>query len=357
MAFPDGWAKKVAVTVPDGQVAGSLAGFSVLLTHANASFPASLFADARSDGGDIRASSDAAGTAQLPVDLIAYDAGGTLVMRVKVDLTDGAANTVWIWYGAASETLPAATDTYGRHNAYDANWVGYWPLESDGTNRTAATADLTAFNAPTFQAGKVGAGVLLDDASSEYLERSDAVVTAAPLTLAAWVRVDALPGDQTVLCLGRTGGSPAQNHYLLLNVDGAGVVEAQARDSSTAAHKSTAGSVSVGTWAHCAGVFASASSRVAYKDAVAGAEETTTRTPALMDRTVIGRRQRATPDNYVSGDVDDAQVHSAARSAAWLTTEYNQAGAPATFATWGAPQDTTGGGGGNRRRRFFTTAA
>src|SRR5690606_36177203 len=48
---------------------------------------------------------------------------------------------------------------------------------------------------------------------------------------------------------------------------------------------------------------------------------------------------------------DEVQLHTTPRSAAWITTEFNQSDDPATFATAGTPEDAGGDGGEPARFR------
>ena len=77
MAFPTGWARKCAITIDSAQVAGSgtHSDFPVCLTVGNlpsemldkdGSYPAQM------GGGDIRFSSDAAGTTTLPCHVLEF---------------------------------------------------------------------------------------------------------------------------------------------------------------------------------------------------------------------------------------------------------------------------------------------
>ncbi|WP_372899169.1 hypothetical protein, partial [Stieleria sp.] len=99
MAFPTGWTRKCELTFASTPTAD----LAALFTEDN--LPSEMF-DADGDnpalngGGDIRFSSDSAGTSQLPCEVVSFvtdndPANGTAQVWVKVP----AAASVWVWYG------------------------------------------------------------------------------------------------------------------------------------------------------------------------------------------------------------------------------------------------------------------
>ncbi len=91
---------------------------------------------------------------------------------------------------------------------------------------------------------------LFDDASSQYLERTSAVLTATPITLAAWFYLDdaADPADFTILSLSASTGT----EYWTTDVErsgGSAYVRAVAQSGATS-DVSTRTTVSMNTWHH-----------------------------------------------------------------------------------------------------------
>lgn len=98
----------------------SLTNFPVSITEASLTgggVATSLFANCRSDGGDIRFYSDSAGTTQIAHELVSIDTGGgTIELHVKVPSVSTTANTsIYMRYGDTELTLQANDSTYGRN--------------------------------------------------------------------------------------------------------------------------------------------------------------------------------------------------------------------------------------------------
>ena len=75
----------------------------------------------KSDGGDLRLYSDAAGLNRLPIDIITITTGVTpkLVMRLLVNITDVTADqTVYAAWGNGASTQPAVDAAYGQYATY-----------------------------------------------------------------------------------------------------------------------------------------------------------------------------------------------------------------------------------------------
>ena len=100
---------RAPLTIPAAQVlASQTAGLRAVLTAA--SFPAALFDGtdgAQADGGDIRFSSDQAGTSALSYELLGFDKpGGTVLVAVEIGLLSQVTDTVvYIWWKSQSAAL------------------------------------------------------------------------------------------------------------------------------------------------------------------------------------------------------------------------------------------------------------
>ena len=136
-------------------------------------------------------------------------------------------------------------------------------------------------------------------ASSQYLERDEAVATAVPITMACWFNSTLTATAQTLMGLFNSGDDGV---YMRLKIgEVASNVSAESRSSLAGPSQSNKGNYVANTWHHAAGVWATVSSRTAYLDGAAGTAETTSITPSGLNRTGIGRLGRPSALHYMSG--------------------------------------------------------
>ena len=152
MAFPTGWNYKTKLTQNHTKVnTANQTGFPLGLiwtgTIAGSNLPQAMFdADggraAKSAGEDIRFSTDAAGTTQVPFEIVTFaidndPANVRAEIWVKLPtLSYTADTTFYIWWGNSSATALPVTDTYGRNNVWTA-FLQVWHMT--GTSLTDAT--------------------------------------------------------------------------------------------------------------------------------------------------------------------------------------------------------------------------
>jgi hypothetical protein len=141
-------------------------------------------------------------------------------------------------------------------------------------------------------------------ASSQYLERTSAVVTAAPLTMSCWFNT-ATAASQMLMTLSSNNGSGFNEFDMSLS--SALAVNAGTVDGvSTSQANSTTNGTS-GAWNHACAVYAAANSRAAYVNGGSKGTETTSRTPSSLIRTGIGRRVGLN-NTYMNGLIAEAAI-------------------------------------------------
>lgn len=342
MAFPTGWSRRCAITIDADHVgSGGVSDFDVLLTRA--CLPDEMCSPtdsnaAQANGGDIRFSSDSAGSTQLACDLIAWEKDSShgaddadILIRVKVpSLSSAADTTIYCWYKAGgSETQPAAGDTYGQHNAYDANVGAYWPAGA-GEDRTANNNDLTAAGGLTVGGATLGGMPATDYSGSQYAYAADhASLEPSSLEIAAWVQFDSIATpDGPGLVSKRT--NPGVNSYQLYTYSG------DLYFHTFGASGAIGGAdVSTATRYHIGAVLTASEFKI-FRDNVA----VNTGTPSGLIGNTTGTL-RLGDDHYgnrLDGRMNHVRVEQTGRSTAWRTTRYNNESAPGTFAIAGTPE-------------------
>lgn len=113
-------------------------------------------------------------------------------------------------------------------------------------------------------------------AAGGFLAATSAI-TGLPLTMVVWVK----PANQNMapLWIGTQGLGTRNEHYVEMF---AGSIYAQSVETDLFAASSIAG-VTADEWNHAGGVYASATSRIAYLNGVAATENTTSRNPLLTE--------------------------------------------------------------------------
>jgi hypothetical protein len=109
------------------------------------------------------------------------------------------------------------------------------------------------------------------------------------------------------MSVGVDGGT----HRFVVGIGPTGNVDAQSISGSSGV-SSSSGAVSAGTWAHIGGIFAATNSRQAVLNGAIATANTTSITPAGINRTLIGARILTTPGAFADADI--------AECAAWNAT-------------------------------------
>ena len=114
-----------------------------------------------------------------------------------------------------------------------------------------------------------------------------AILTAAPLSICAWVNSDSATARQVIVSLGLSSG----DHRFTLGLQGdvSDNVEFTTRDTASSVAL-TSTTYSAGTWHHVCGVTAAANSRAAYLDGGGKGTSAGSATPVGIDSASIGRR-------------------------------------------------------------------
>lgn len=154
---------------------------------------------------------------------------------------------------------------------------------------------------------------LFTDASNHYLEIDSPVITEVPFTAAGWFR----PTDGHNGCIWSVVDKDANNAMFAMLITSGGFAEVRTRASTTSdASGTTTNSYTVGAWNHLAIVCTSATLREVYLngDVANKGTSTTSKTPAGIDRTSIGRIGRLSPVLPFNGRIEHVTCWNAALS-------------------------------------------
>jgi hypothetical protein len=187
----DGWAHRIPITIESDDIDATLSdwtmvfdqAFDSVLTQVDGPLDADGTRASLNGGGDIRFSSDEAGTVRLPCDIREWTtdntpASATCEVAVKVpSVSSSVDTTIYMWWGKTGETQPAADADYGQYDAYDDDHEGVWPFRDwNDRTRNGCNADTTTAGDPTV--GQAGGPI----GEHAYFDGNDIRSTSAIIT-------------------------------------------------------------------------------------------------------------------------------------------------------------------------------
>ena len=325
MAFPVG-SSFSAVTIDNTKVSGSanLTDFPVLILGSN--IPSSVYSAMQGDGDDIRFTTDEAGTTEIAFEIVSLDAGAeTGEIWVKIPTLDYNDDTViYIWYGDASLSAYATTDTYGAENV----WSGFQAvshLEADTTDSKGAFDGTN--NSVTFASGKIG-----DDGvfSSAYVEYSNTLkrIGNTNCAISLWFKTSS-SAQQFLYGEGNTANA---NSLLQFYISG-GVVNFGVRNDagSSGAITATQSGLDDGAWHHAYFTKGTTDYKT-YVDGATNGSATITQVPTI-NRSAFATLPRSSEGIFLAGSAGEFRFKDDIPTDAWIVTEFNNQGTPSTFLT------------------------
>jgi hypothetical protein len=149
--------------------------------------------------------------------------------------------------------------------------------------------------------------------SGQYLLRTGAVVTAMPLTLAAWVNLSSLAAASTIINVSSsTADDTYLIHYSLGMTEMSALIENAAGTDDQSAAPTTA--IATGTWYHVCGVFTSSTSRTCY---VNGTGAVTSVVSIAPTSTNINNMSIGVSNAAATGGIDSPAFGTIAFPAIW----------------------------------------
>ncbi len=324
------------ITINNGQVPSTQTDFPVLISLTDTRLKTvSNGGHVNNSGGfDIRPYSDATITTAITgYELVYYNGStGTIEMWVKrSSVADGL--ITYLAYGDAGLNSDASSVTTWSNN-FDAVYhfkdgTALSVLDSvglhNGTNHGA-----------TATSGKIDGAVALASASSQYVDCgtfSDGAL--AGVTLSAWVNATSFPNAYNGVG-GWDASGPTRQAMIWVKSTGKMTFFVQATGSVGYDGTGT-NTLSSATDYFVALTYNGTAGLVGYVNA--GVDGTAAANGAINTHTGVASyigQDPLTAGRFWNGKIDEFRVGLVARSANWITTEYNNQNAPGTFQTLGA---------------------
>lgn len=145
--------------------------------------------------------------------------------------------------------------------------------------------------------------------TSNYLSVGSAVVTAVPLTMAAWFYPNTSPSG-TLVAITNNGSGTNRNCWRLST--SSGVLTVVAADATSADQLATVASVTVGAWNHGCVVCAADNDRRLYLNGGNKVTTTNSRVPSGVNRTAIGVSLFTSPFSSPDANIGEAAIWNVA---------------------------------------------
>lgn len=151
--------------------------------------------------------------------------------------------------------------------------------------------------------------------SSQYFTNSAAILTAPPLTMAAWIYpFSSAPSDQFIIDIHQSAAATFRNSIQLeISVGGSNLVRIRGNTGTASRVASSTTGCPVREWSHACGVSASQTSRAAYRNGGSKGTNAQDGTPGLtVNEMTIGREGGSADTNYFTGLISDIRIYNIA---------------------------------------------
>ena len=203
LQFPNEWNKKIHLQTKTTYIDSGLDNDYYPCLVDESQVNADFWANVENGGGDIRCTTDAAGTNQVPIEVVTCNTSTEkLELWVYLQIHSSTVKDLYIWYDAdRTHTQPDEADQYGR-NAVWADYEAVYHLEEssgsalDATGNHDGTYTKVSGTLPNPVTGKIGSGQDFEYSDSQYIDipdESDFDFTTS-ITVECWASVESLSG-------------------------------------------------------------------------------------------------------------------------------------------------------------------
>ncbi len=324
------------ISINSAQVPSTQTDFPVLVSQTDARFKTIGNSGhvANASGFDIRPYTDS--TLNTPItgyELERYNAStGEVVMWVKVSSLSSSTTPFVLGYGDASLTTDGSSTT-----TWSNSFLGVYHLK-DGTTlsvNSSTGSNNGTNNGATAAAGTIDGGAGFVSASSQYIDLGTGMAPTL-ITMSAWVKATSFPNAyNSVITRFASGGTSYS--AMLVKSTGKLAFFCDATSGDVSYDGTGSHTLSTATWTYLVLTYEQ-SSNIGLKGYVNAAQDGTTANSNFLTTTSATTDIGKDPINagrFWNGVLDEVRVASVARSANWITTEYNNQNAPGTFETLG----------------------
>lgn len=335
--FSSSWNYKVKVEVNPNKVGTTTAVTSMPVYNDCGGFPTTFWTNASSTGADIRVV-ESDDTTETAFELVSFSTTSkTCELHFMADsLGTTSTSTFYIYYGNATATAYAVTDTYGRNNVWTA-YRAIYHMNSLTTDYSGNSRTLSNIN--TVGSATQFLGTSADFTPNDTLEINNSFVNSFPVVITGWINPDIVNGDGNMWSM-----SDNSIHYYQLKV-GRGsdshIVyrsnnNTQAEDEDSTITAVIDSNYKITTVIHSSTTMSMYINGYKYLDTV------TTYAATGLTWFEIGSLKRATRLQYSNSQMDEFRIKSST-DVAFEWTEYNNQSSTSTFFYIGAEEAYSAG--------------
>ncbi len=336
------WNYRMRITVESTQVDADLTDFPVYLDLSNIDAGHGFWRGVKSAGEDIRIT-QSDGETEVPVEIVAIDTSAyTGEIHFKADnLSDTDDTQFWLYYGNSSATMPADTHSYGKNNVWDLAGFGmvhhfFGATATDIDDSTSNNNDVTTdestspgYNVPA----KLGEGVDFDGTDVLSVADHDSLDPGTgDFSISAWVQLDTITTTYGITSKGNWNSGQdnwqftmSGSEYWALASSGSGWWVNQTSGTST---------IVTDTWQLVTITLDRDGDQKIYIDGIEQGSQTASNSDDINSTSTLRIGETVTYGT-MDGTLDELRFSDVARSASWVSTEYNNQNAPESFLTLG----------------------
>ncbi len=361
--YDNDWKYRKRIDINSSQIATTTSNFPILATTTLAVLKTTTHdGKVESDSGHDIIFVDALGNTLLNFEREYYaSTTGEIAYWIKTDISSTTDKTIYMYYGNAGQSTDLATTT----GVWDDNYKMVQHLQEDPSGGATPDGSDEIFDSTKYDNdGNTGGTMLTEDQVAGQIDGSldfdggddyvdcddiDAVEGISALSVSAWVKVDDLTTDGTIIIKGifvdngfpfllwrdESGANSGRADTFSFRVDGTGT-EAQLEGATNAS--------SDNDWHHIVGTYVggSATGLRLYIDGVEDANspfDASAVNPLLANThpVTIGK-PTTTANKEFTGIIDEVRISNTARDAQWIETEYNNQVSVGSFMTFGAEE-------------------
>ena len=341
--YDDEWSYRKKITIDKDKVDDNLTDFPVLIKITGSD---ELFTYAQADGDDILFTEDD-GQTKIPHEIEEYDNSGQVaVLWVKTDLSSSSDTEIYMYYGNST-----CGDQQEVTDVWDSDYYLVQHLnESSGAyyDSTSNNNDGTAYGGMTRGVtGKIGDAARFDGLNDYIQLPSSNNLTGDNLqtcTSECWFKTTGTGAEYTFAI--KRSVTQSTLISLTVNNSGAGNAGALIRNKTNTAHSTLNydGGYNDGDWHYLVAVV-DGDDRYIYIDG------TQRDTDSDGMQSVSGNSAYASIGAFTAahstsfdGDLDEVRFSRSARSADWISTQYNNQDSPSTFSSLGSQEEPSASG-------------